>query len=164
MGAHDRLIDRLFEEKDIRATVRAMVSALPSTMHEDRVVALVHQLAAPVPDGQTPEQSAAFITSFIGAIGGMEHEQQAFARWVDAGGPGSPVFEEAAAEPPAAEPAPVAASVAPGPDRATAAKADIARFETMMRDEPSAYWRSTTNQSAYHDALAVLHGGESSNT
>jgi hypothetical protein len=37
------------------------------------------------------------------------------------------------------------------------ARADVAKFETMMRDDPAAYWRSPVNQQAYHDALAVIH-------
>jgi hypothetical protein len=99
--AHDRLIADLFADPGHRQTVRAIVSTFPPTMTPDRVSAVIHELARPAPDGQTPQQAADYIASFIGAIGGMEHEQQAFIHWIDSGGPGAGI-----PEPPVVEPAP----------------------------------------------------------
>jgi hypothetical protein len=155
--AHDRLIADLFADKGERQTVHAIVAALPRTMTEDRTVALIHELARPAPDGQTGEQSAAYIASFIGAIGGMEHEQAAFSNWVAAGGPGAFLDpepappEEAAGDgttaiDPAAAPVPPAAPPVPaGPTRAEL-QAQIAKHESDMRAEPGSepwrdYWR-----------------------
>jgi hypothetical protein len=79
----DRMINRLFEDQNDRAMVRSIVDALPQSMHEDRVTALLHELARPVPDGQTPQQSADYITDFVAVIGAMPHERQAFVNWID---------------------------------------------------------------------------------
>jgi hypothetical protein len=44
------------------------------------------------------------------------------------------------------------------PDPVAAAKADVAKYETMLRDDPRSYWNNPAHQTAYHDALTVLRG------
>jgi hypothetical protein len=147
--SHDRLIADKFPEKGDRELVAALVASLSRTMKADHVTALLHELAAPVPDGQTGQQSADYIASFIGAIGAMKHEQAAFRHWVDtASPPGDPAADATHSPPPVATPA---------PDHTAAARADVTKYETMLRDDPRSYWGSAVNQEAYHAALAMLH-------
>lgn len=161
--AHERLIASLFPDKAERQTASAIVAALPSTMHEDRVVALCHELSRPVPDGQTGEQSVAYIADFLNAIGGMPNESQAFLRWVDAGDPGTDIRELVSPEPQedpdtdaddgdrdtriitvdmAALAMPRPAPAPPGPTRAQL-QAQIRQHESNMRaPQGSEAWRS----------------------
>ncbi len=148
-----RLIAEKFPDKRERQTVQAILSACGHNMREDRVIALVHELARET--DMPPEASVRYIGSFITNIGEPEHVAQRFMNFVEAGEPGVP---DAAApvitEPSAGEPAAPA-----GPSR-EALQAQIRQHEANMRSEPGsqgwrAYWRDGGAQE-YHAALTAL--------
>jgi hypothetical protein len=45
----------------------------------------------------------------------------------------------------------------PAVDPVAAAQADVAKYETMMREDPRTYWGSNAHQQGYRDALTVIY-------
>jgi hypothetical protein len=90
--SYDRLIAEKFPDRSDRQTVQALVASLPATMRSDHITALIYELAQPTE--KTGEECVNYIASFIGALGALPHEAQAFVSFVDAGDTGVPALAE----------------------------------------------------------------------
>ncbi len=174
-----RLVNELFEDKGERQIARAWVDQCTRGWREDQIVATLHEFAQPTE--MTGEQCLAYMLDFPRQIGVPEYQVSPSVAWFDAGAPGAGIPDPppaAATEEPSEDddvdiidvseliersrnPPPL--PTPPGPDRMAVAKAEVAKFETMLRSDPGAYWGSLSHQTAYHAALTVLHGGSVDN-
>jgi hypothetical protein len=150
---HDRLIDALFTTDLDRSLARAFVArAETDPTLESRIDPLLREAAktAERVDGSamTPEQSWDYLTSFAReALGVPEHMVTQTMEWL--GGLPEVVAET---EQELREEMPPEAQMLIEQHNRSEAKKDVARFEKMMRENPSEYWRPE-NQQAYREAI-----------
>jgi hypothetical protein len=150
---HDHLINSLFKTDEDRALARAFVArAETDPLLESRIDPLLREAAktAERVDGSamTPEQSWDYLTSFAReALGVPEHMVTQTMEWLG----GLPEVVAETEQELRDEMPPEAQMLIEQHDRSEAKK-DVARFEKMMRESPSEYWRPE-NQQAYRQAL-----------
>jgi hypothetical protein len=84
---HDRLIDRLFVKEE-RPLVRAIVDRCLHGLHEDRQIAVLHEIARPANESMSDEQTLNYVCDFITAIGGQQIDADRFSSFVMSGGHG----------------------------------------------------------------------------
>jgi hypothetical protein len=179
----ERLLSSLFSDRQERALAGAIVHNCTRGWREDRVTALLHELASTVPEGMSNEQSAAYLVDFVRNLGAFEHEVGTLARWIGDGGPGwepepvpgeaepAPAPEEAAGEgtavvdPGAVLTRPVAPPVPAGPTREQL-QVQIRQHEANMRAPQgselwNAYWRHGGDQD-YRAALLAMDNAQPS--
>jgi hypothetical protein len=150
---HDHLINTLFKTDEDRAFARAFVGRYErEPMMADRIEPLLREAASAnqrVAAGEiTAEQGRDYLGSFAReAIGTPEHLVTSGMDWLFAGGrdPGEISDEKLAGM------SPEMRQIISEHDRAKA-KEDVGKFERMMRENPSEYWRPE-NQQAYRLAL-----------
>jgi hypothetical protein len=166
MAKHTALINRLWSDATDRKMAEAFAARFADVPGmEDRIPALLHEAAKPVPPDTPGEKSMEYLMDFARAIGTPPHAMAEFDGWANSA-------EVAAIVAPEAPPAPVppvplaptqqppaqpVVAAPPQQDPRAAALGEIARFERMMREAPREYWQPQ-NQRLYREALATAHG------
>jgi hypothetical protein len=156
---HDHLIDTLFKSDADRAFARGFVARYEAEpMMADRIEPLLREAAQAnqrVAAGEiTAEQGRDYLGSFAReAIGTPEYLVATGMDWLSAGGkdPGEVDVSKFSPE---------AQQLIAKHDQVKA-REDVARYEKMMRENPSEYWRPE-NQQAYRQALERSLGPQES--
>jgi hypothetical protein len=146
-GPQSDLINRLFAPAD-RAAARALVSALgrdPQTA--SRTEALLHEIARTA--DMPPQAAYDYIASFARSIGIPDHLVTSALDAISA--PAERAHEEAVTRELIGDRTPQAEHAQRVSER-EAGQRDAAKYERMMRENPSEYWRPE-NQAAYRQAL-----------